>query len=347
MPQQQSKLNAQILDEAANWFVEFSDDDADLAIRQAFDEWLRRSPEHVRAFLELLPFWERSAAAGPARAVDPQELIARASAVTANVVALNPVSKPSMSAPSAQENAPVNRSRHLRLGLAAAAALLIAVASAWIFTQRNTYSTSTGEQRSISLADGSILEMNARSSVRIRLNARERNVDLLDGQALFSVAQDKNRPFIVYSGDTRVRAIGTQFDVYRKASSTTVTVLEGRVATSAKNAKAVYLSAGQQVSVVDAPRAMLPQPAAANLVAATAWTQRRLMFQKTALADVVDEFNRYNSRPLRIDSPQIRAFLVSGTFSSTDPASLLRFLREQPGIQVIESDEAIRIAAAP
>ena len=108
--------------------------------------------------------------------------------------------------------------------------LVIAGAIWWQAEHFPIYATEIGERRSITLADGSTVDLNARSRVRIEFSKKERRVDLLDGQALFQVTKDKNRPFIVSSGDATVRAVGTQFDVYRRTNSTTVTVLEGRVA---------------------------------------------------------------------------------------------------------------------
>lgn len=116
---------------------------------------------------------------------------------------------------------------------AAAAIVACAVAGAGVYqyAQRNlTFATDTGEQRFVKLVDGSTMELNSRSRVRIRFTDGERDVDLIEGQALFHVAKDPARPFIVHSGSTLVRAVGTQFDVYRKANGTTVTVVEGRVA---------------------------------------------------------------------------------------------------------------------
>ncbi len=370
MSTRKPKLNAQILEEAAEWFVEFEGEDADGANkmqREAFDEWLRRSPEHVRAFLELLPLWEQGAARREPPDVDSQHLIDRALNAKANVVPLSPLVKSAAPAPAPVRAVPegVRAPRRLKPVTAIAASAVLAIGAAWLLEQHGTYSTRIGEQRSLTLPDGSIVELNARSRVRIRFAARERGIDLLEGQALFRVAHEKARPFVVYSADTKIRAVGTEFDVYRKASGTTITVLEGRVAvvapeserrageitgTSAQRELApLTLSAGQRtvVALQPATRADARTVTRVDPAVAIAWTQRRLMFQKTALAEVVDEFNRYNARPLRIDDPDIRAFLVSGTFASTDPASLLRFLREQPGIRVVETDTAIHIAAAP
>jgi transmembrane sensor len=240
------------------------------------------------------------------------------------------------------------------------------------------------------------VDLNARSKLRVEFSKNERRVELLDGQALFQVAKDKNRPFIVASGEATVRAVGTQFDVYRKDSGTTVTVLEGRVAVystayAASNSGsaeppssaaqpatrsppasmkpqaqmpatphpeaassnppglvdpsgsgAIFLSAGEQVTVT--PAQILPAPARVDIAATTAWMQRRLIFDGSKLSDVVQEFNRYNKRQLVIEDAQLSDFHVSGVYSSTDPSSLIRFLREQRGMKITENENEVQIA---
>lgn len=362
MSQQKSTLNAQIVQEAAEWFVEMDGDDVDRVTRQRFDEWLRRSPEHVRAFLELLPIWEQSAHRSSSD-LNPEKLIADALSAHGSVVPLNTRSAPSVRTESnARANPP-------RWAVAASVLLiaLVSIAGTWLYSERNTYSTRIGEQRSIALADGSAVTLNTRSRIRIRYSERERQVDLLEGQALFEVAHGEDRPFIVQGGDARIRAVGTQFDVYRQQTGTTVTVVEGRVTIlseaqsrpdqeaaraggSAQSAHrdehaqlvGILLAAGEQATITPTT---VQSIAPADVAATIAWTQRRLTFQRTTLADVVREFNRYNERPLRIEDPRLKEFLVSGTFSSTDPSPLLRFLREQPGMRVVEGPSEVRIEA--
>jgi transmembrane sensor len=214
-----------------------------------------------------------------------------------------------------------------------------------------TFETATGELRSIVLDDGSTVQLNAQSRLRVRFAEHERNVELLAGQALFQVAKDKARPFIVASGEARVRAVGTQFDVYRRKGGTTVTVIEGQVTVMSNEAAAEVhdgrgdappslLSAGEQVTVV--PR-VAASPKRANVAAATAWTQRHLVFESATLAEVAEEFNRYNRRPLVVEDAGLRDFHVSGVFSSADPTLLLRFLRAQPEIAIEETDTQIRV----
>jgi transmembrane sensor len=285
----------------------------------------------------------------------------------------------------------------------------------YLLAPRGVYATTLGEQRSLALNDGSTVQLNSLSKIRIRYSQYERTVDLVEGQALFHVAKDSTRPFIVYSGQTRVRAVGTQFDVYRKADGIVVTVVEGRVAVlpassplsgrggrkgdsklavdsgyaaarregensnaSASHTNeghpskpmhegeqvqpnsastpddgrpdagsgtaipegAIFVAAGEQITVTPQAAHKTSHP---NVTGATAWTERRLVFDSASLTDVADEFNRYNERKLVIAPSALGGFHISGVFSSTDPASLIRFLRDRPGLRVIETPNEIRI----
>ena len=368
------KLNRQILDEASDWFVDFRVGDVDSTARERFDLWLRQSPEHIRAYMEIANTYMALPGLNPTRKVDVQELIAYARA-EGNVVSFDPAARPAQPlSPAADPDGQPSSRRPRRRAFALAASIAIACVTgslvAWLALQwHSTYSTDVGERRSITLGDGSTVDLNARSKIRVRFSKGQRVVELLEGQALFGVVHDVSRPFIVAAGNTAVRAVGTQFDVYRKRSGTTVTVVEGRVAVEGRGgsipatsrgesgskvrprtaqemaglvtpAGEVFVSAGEQVTVTDQTVA---EPRRTNVAATTAWTQHRLIFDATPLADVVDDFNRYNARQIVIEDKELNDFHVSGVYSSTDPASLMRFLRQQPEMDVIETDTGVRI----
>jgi transmembrane sensor len=397
-------LNRQILDEASEWFVDFRVGDVDSAARERFDEWLRRSPEHIRAYWEIAKTYVELPPNSSLNKLKTEELIAYAHS-DANVVSLHSRTAEVHSLRGEIAREPLNEGaagrppRFRRPFFAAAAVAFAAVVGTAVWWQSHRYplfSTDIGERRSITLADGSTVDLNARSQLRVEFSDHERRVELLDGQALFQVTKDKQRPFIVHSGDATVRAVGTQFDVYRKDSGTTITVLEGRVAVYSSAAVApasptsepaaagaaapaqhaptvssvsstasraggegahfpsnaaladpsgagvVFLTAGEQVTVTR-EAVGTPRPQHADLTAATAWMQRKLIFEGSKLSDVVSEFNRYNRRQLVIEDPRLADFQISGVYSSTDPSSLLRFLADQ-GIAVREGDGEVAIA---
>jgi transmembrane sensor len=246
-----SNVNLPIYEQAAEWLIELREGEVDAATRERLDAWFRASPEHIRAYLYLSTIWEDGADPDLDRTHGIQDLIERAKG-TNNVIPLsasvaeprdNTAESTRMATPPppvSSDDSPdrpqgvfrrFSRRRPVWIAAAISACVIGSVGGLYLYGQRNrTIATDTGEQRFVSLVDGSTLELNSRSRVRIRYSDAERDVDLIEGQALFHVAHDAARPFIVHSGTTLVRAVGTQFDVYRKDSGTTVTVVEGRVA---------------------------------------------------------------------------------------------------------------------
>lgn len=230
-----SPLNLQVLEEAAAWFIEFRGEKLVGHARDEFLEWLRRSPEHIRAYLEVSETYVRLPTREGVPTSETERLLADVdSRIKESVVALNDSYSHSMpvSGPTGVVGGISDRASAWRIASIAASLLLFlgGTLAAYFWTQRGLYITGPGEERTVTLADASRIELNARTRVRVAFTSRAREIQLLEGQALFQVAKDKARPFIVHSGVAIVRAVGTEFDVYRKDSGTTVTVLEGRVA---------------------------------------------------------------------------------------------------------------------
>jgi transmembrane sensor len=343
-----TKLNAQISEEAAEWFVEIRSGDIDAAGREQFDAWVRSSPEHLRAYIEIAAIWNERDTLRARRGADPTlDLTPNA---PDNVIDLPgaTASDAPQSAPSARDNP---RPRRFLVAACVAGLVVVIGSAAWFQSSRaRTYATDVGEQRLVRLTDGSTVELNSRSLVRVRFSADERRVELLDGQALFHVAKDRARPFIVRSDVLQVRAVGTQFDVNRKRSGTIVTVLEGRVAVTGAFAPrrvaqaetgttSFALTAGEQVTLT--PR-VAPRPVRTNVSAVTAWTQHQLVLESAPLTEVAEEFNRYSLRTLVAADHGSEPLLLSGVFS-TDPEFLIRYLRGRPDITIRETDSQIQI----
>ncbi|HET9117592.1 MAG TPA: FecR domain-containing protein [Pseudonocardiaceae bacterium] len=341
--------------EASSWFIEFRAGDVTPALRARFEMWLRASPEHIQAYLEVAAGWSELPTADPERRIDLQVLVARArQSRDDNVVRL------SHPAP-ARGIAP--RARWLALAASLAGIAILAGTGFWLLGQGSTYGTGAGEQRTVVLPDGSTVILNALTTIRVRMSRRDREIDLLRGQAFFHDVHEPNWPFIVRSGDATVRAVGTQFDVDRKSDGMVVTVLEGRVAVaqsadeprqggriasflagaqpSAGDLMPVLASAGQQVIVV---ADNVQAPKRVNVASATAWLHGRLVFDDTPLGKVAEQFNLYNSRHLIILDPELRKVGISGVYSAADPDSLIGFLRAQPSLHVVETPTEIRVS---
>jgi transmembrane sensor len=347
-------FNKQIYEEACDWFIDMRTGDVDAAGKQRFDVWVRKSPEHLRAYLEMSEIWDDAALVDASGQSNSADLIERARNAGADIVAFSG----SANAGAVPVRSPSATRFRVQLAAAAAVAFIAIAVGSFIGYERwrePTYSTGIGEQRSVMLADGSRVQLNSRTRLKVHFTEHARNIELQEGQALFKVAKNPQRPFIVTSGGFSVRAVGTVFDVDRKQSATTVTVLEGRVAVSSLaglrpeispvsaiqvTTPQVFVDAGEQLRT---QAHSTTQPAPANVAAATAWTRGSLVLAGSRLADVVEEFNRHNERQLVIGDPSLAQMRISGVYASTDPALLVQFLREQPALRIEESESTIVI----
>jgi transmembrane sensor len=252
------------------------------------------------------------------------------------------------------------------VGLGVAAAVTVALAGSMLVRavlQPDVYSTSVGEQRAIELPDGSAIAINAQSSIRVAYSEAARDVYLTAGQAMFTVARDAARPFRVHVTPARedhalgesavIQALGTKFDVRLRADRINVAVLEGLVQIRAdargrgpdvaldEIAKIAEVAAGQTVSIEAA--GLVTPPAPINASDVSAWQQRRLVFADETLADIVEEFQRYNRTPrIRIEGEALRSRRLSGVFDADYPEALLLYLESDDGV-VLEThgDELI------
>jgi transmembrane sensor len=156
-----------------------------------------------------------------------------------------------------------------------------------------------------------------------------------------------------------VRAIGTEFNVDEQSDRTVVTVLKGQVAVTKSLAstdgvdrrellrelagpvnkrQAVLVSAGEQVTVL---AKNMPPPNAVDVRAVTAWMQQRLVFDNTPLSEVAEEFNLYSKRRLVIADTSLRNVGVTGEYSASAPDALVGFLRSQPSLHIVETDDRV------
>jgi transmembrane sensor len=197
---------------------------------------------------------------------------------------------------------------------------------------RDRYTSGIGEVRRIALEDGSTVLLNTASEVTVRLTKQQRDVRLVRGEALFEVAHDKFRPFIVQANDTAVRAVGTAFAVRLDAAQVDVTVTEGvvevadsktmsggGVATPAASKFEVKRVAAHERLVIAPSRAQNVEPIApAQANRQLAWREGMVSFDGESLLTAVAEINRHNRRQIVVDDPALASMPVVGIFRATD-----------------------------
>jgi len=209
-----------------------------------------------------------------------------------------------------------------------------------------TYSTVRGEQRTQKLPDGSVLHLNTDSAVTVRYSRTERLAILDRGQALFEVAHQDERRLRVQTDRAGIVAVGTQFDVYRRSGTTTVTVVEGSVEVYRGGAPpptggepSVRLDPGDQLDVGDRIGARRHVDAHAVV----AWLQRQIAFQDEPLGEVAAEFNRYGPITVEIKDDSLRALPISGIVDAYDTDSFAAYLATFKGVIVQKTPTRIRV----
>jgi transmembrane sensor len=340
--------------EAADWFLRLRDKEI-RPDRAAFAEWLTRSPVHLQEFLEVATLWSTVGMAD-SRDYDVDGLIAAARAEQAQRRVVQ------LAAPrgATEGRVPRGRARGVSVGIAASLLLGLGLWGGWALLRPSPeLSTAVGEQRTITLSDGSVLFLNTNSAVRIRFGKQRRDIDLIRGEARFQVAGSPQRPFVVATTDATIRALGTVFNVAMDPEGTQVAVIEGRVelrerdasgaqsaadaggsvdshgnaaAVRVKRHARIELAAGQRAAVTNNG---IEPDVGPSLESVNAWTQHRLVFRDRTLAEVIGEFNRYRAQQLVIDDPELAGLRISGSFDPSDPDSLVAYLGAVEAVQAI------------
>lgn len=288
---------------AADWFAKLQGDPA-LEEWTAFQAWLEADPEHAAAYAAVEAVW-----------LDLEDLPRRDPAPEPPAANVVPLRLGRRSTP--------RRGLLIGLGAAAAAATIaVAVAPQLTGPSYTDYATGRGETRELALADGSRLTLGGATTLRVRLGRRQREVTLLEGEASFDVVHLKDRPFVVTVGSREVRVLGTEFNILSHEGRLAVTVRRGVVAVSGGQEGTVKLERGQQL--VQSPggvaekRDVPPDKA-------FAWQSGKLIYDRTPLAEVVADLNRYVATPIRVD-PGAASVTVSGVLQIDEEAAMIRRL---------------------
>jgi transmembrane sensor len=381
-----------IIQEANEWLLRMLEPGASAADEAGFAAWLRQSPMHVREYLRAEAVYAAMAGVDAEKRIDVGALLRQeqGNVVELRQAGVDWASGAALSegedwsgGPGSRAGGPdrqdtdgslsqgighgsrtrlrkgsgrLQSARSPRRHWTAAAGIVAAIAAgAALYIQStapDVYATALGEQRRVVLQDGSRVDMNTDTELSVRIDDAGRYVELLKGEALFTVAKDLRRPFVVDGDLARVRALGTQFNVYRDSQQVLITVIEGRVAVEQDTARRTPAASGE-VATIDLPAMELAagdqaaiglqepmRKTVANTERTVAWRERRLIFENQPLSEVVAEFNRYNRRQLVIEDPQLARERISAVFDADQPEALVRFLTQNTPIRLIDDGEA-------
>lgn len=218
----------------------------------------------------------------------------------------------------AREQRQVSRRQVLRTGFGLAAASIAGIAV--YLRSGSTYATEIGEQRKVSLEDGTLVSLDTDTEIHVSMNDERRRVKLRRGRAHFDVAEDPVRPFEVIAGNQHVTASRAHFDVSREGVVVSVLLEEGPLSVTALEEVSGapvprIVEPGQLLVFAQSQMVRAERPVMENAVA---WRHGRLAFFEEPLAEAVAAMNRYTRRPIVILDPQIGQLPISGNYSVGD-----------------------------
>jgi len=221
---------------------------------------------------------------------------------------------------------------------AALAAIAVVASYYWAANRAVTYSTPVGGHRVIALADGSRVELN--TDTVVRLLAAQRSVELVKGEAFFHVKHDAAHPLVVEAAGQRLVDLGTEFFVRNEASRVQVGLVNGRV--RLENSTTKTLLAPGDLALVVGNNVSIKRKA--ELSDNLAWRSGHLVFHRATLADAVAEFNRYNTRKLMIADNSVGKLTFSSVFPANAIDAFARTAQKSLGLSVAHRGEDIVIS---
>jgi len=287
------------------------------------DTWLAQSAAHQAAFWRLASIWDRADRLTALRPIplrtEPDQLSVR------------------------------GRSIYLRT---AAAFFLIAIVGAGALyfrtdTSSRKYATPVGGHEMVELSDGSSVELNTNTLLRIGIGTDHRTAELVRGEALFRIKHDAGRPFVVTAANHRITDLGTSFLVRETDDRLKVALLEGRARLESESAqgkpkRVAILMPGDEANATSQDMLVSRKPIP-ELESEAAWRRGILVFHRVSIAYAADELNRYNQKKIVVADTAAGARVFSATLKTSDPAAFARMAHDFLGlrIQAVESEIVI------
>ncbi len=301
--------------EASRWVVDTrTSEDWTADDQAALNEWLSSSVAHKVAYLRADHAWGRTERAAALRRPEREK-----------------------------EAAPVKFSFLSMKFAAAIGAIAIAGVLAAQYAGQNytTYRTPIGGRQLLNLSDGSRIELDTNSVVRIAKHSVDREVIVDRGEVYFDVKHDAKRPFVVFAGGRKILDLGTKFLVRDQADRMEVAMYEGRVrlgAPKGSSEQPANLAAGD-VAIATAHTTTISKGTPAALSDTLSWRRGVLVFHHTTLADAAAEFNRYNDYKIVVADPAIGRLEINGKFRTTDEGMFADVAADVLGLHVKQQDD--------
>lgn len=320
-----TKPTDQQIEQASYWVCLLHDRDCTPLQKQKFQAWLSQSPQHQLAFQQVEAVWQQFGG------VETQAKLQLDAA------------RAYLSIKQRQRRWRTTQSLAL-----AACILLVVLAMPFIrlMLDNGTYRTAKGEQAHLQLSDGTRIDMNTDSEIKVAYTLFERKIRLERGEALFIVKHDADKPFEVVASNGFIRDIGTQFNVYKQTDKVAVTVFEGEVRVSYLQANPPHnLTAGMQLTYNhDGQNQLINNKD--DFQDITAWRDGHIVFKSQSLGTVLEQLSRYHAVKLSVGNAKLAALKVSGSFPTGNLNLALDTIAASLPVQVIRQGTSGIVLAA-
>ncbi|MGN6480355.1 FecR family protein [Luteibacter sp.] len=356
-----------ITEEAAQWMIA-NREGLDEPSRVAFMAWLRHSPAHVGEYMAIMQWDQDVREAAGRETLDAEALVALAGDEPAVVpfparsvgVARERIAR--KRAPTGGRGGSRRSKRRWLWSAGAMAVVLLAGAVVWPRNEAPpagiVYAAPTGATRSLELEDGSRVQLDRGSAIRVNFSAGKRDIAVVAGTMLIDVGHANAAPLSVTLGRTVLRDIGTVFQVSAKDDGGDVTVLSGQVDVMAQDAswpwqtgtapqRMVTQLKGGQRATLDEHGGLTEVTPGIDVSKDLAWLPAEIDFHDAPIADVARRFNAYGQAPFVIEDETIARTRISGRFHGHDPAGFVAYLQTLPGVQVRRESDGLHVARKP
>ena len=331
--------------EAVDWLLLLKSGEMGADQRHEFENWLLENPENAEQFKLINALWDSTRIMKD----DPFTVsVLKGESVRNNDIDSDPNTKPAD-----------HKRKTIAKAVALAAMVLIAVVSVLIgrnyLGSEKVYYTSTGEQKSVFLDDGSVIQLDSETKVMVIFTRKQRQISMEKGRAVYSVAHDPGRPFIVDTGNMKIRAVGTKFDVSKLSKTkVSVSVTEGKVLVTSVDPMALLaekvsfqedsagqisrpvkksdsstmgiIAKGEKIVVNEQIKVYEIQPV--DIKNVSSWSRGRLYFKRTELQDVLDEVNIYLNKKIVIGDSSLKGVEIDMNFDIRDCQYFLSTLKK-------------------
>ncbi len=330
--------------QAADWLAKFDRDDLTAEERAAFADWLAEDPQNKDSIRQAAGLWygmnEPLSRIAPTAASEERDTRVR-------------------HLPLALFGPAIAR---LRIGAFVLTFLIAALVTANVLLSppsvdvKNYFTTNVGETRIVHMSDGSSIHLNTNSIVDQSYTKETRIIRLIAGEAIFDVAHDKERPFLVYAADGVIRAVGTRFAVRVAKDQVRVTVTDGQVAlarrsddsvgknsiaeTTSKQNAPIMVSKGE-IAGIGRVEKIVPQTVSENdLAERLSWATGQLVFYDEELQSVIEEVARYTTVKIRVMDDALKGRRISGILQIGDVDLMLEGIEGAFNVKVnrVETD---------